>query len=121
MAKVLGVGGLFFKSRDGDAMRDWYRRVLGVEFKGWGGAVFLPDAAAAQPGAATVFSPFKHDTEYFAPVPSAPVSDRCWRCAAHTTGRFSPCAATGRTPSVTSSGQAGSLRSCGRRSRQAWF
>ncbi|MFZ2029038.1 MAG: VOC family protein [Vitreimonas sp.] len=67
MAKVLGIGGLFFKSRDGDAMRDWYRRVLGVEFKGWGGAVFLPDAAAAHPGAATVFSSFKQDTDYFAP------------------------------------------------------
>ena len=67
MAKVLGVGGVFFKSRDGDAMRDWYRRVLGIEFKDWGGALFLPDAAAAHPGAATVFSPFAHDSDYFAP------------------------------------------------------
>ena len=67
MAKVLGIGGLFFKSRDGDAMRDWYSRVLGVDFKSWGGAVFLPDAAASHPGAATVFSSFKQDTDYFAP------------------------------------------------------
>ncbi len=67
MAKVLGIGGVFFKSRDGDAMREWYGRVLGIEFTDWGGALFLPDAAAAQPGAATVFSPFKHDSDYFAP------------------------------------------------------
>ena len=67
MAKVLGLGGLFFKSADGDAMREWYGRVLGVEFHDWGGAVFTPDAAAAHPGSATVFSPFKADTEYFAP------------------------------------------------------
>jgi len=67
MAKVLGVGGLFFKSADGVAMRAWYGRVLGLEFADWGGVVFTPDAAAAHPGAATVFSPFAPDTDYFAP------------------------------------------------------
>lgn len=67
MAKVLGVGGVFFKSKDGDAMRDWYKRVLGLEFTDWGGALFLPQDAAAHPGAATVFSPFKADSDYFAP------------------------------------------------------
>ncbi|MEZ5973199.1 MAG: VOC family protein [Hyphomonadaceae bacterium] len=67
MAKVLGVGGLFFKSRDGDAMRDWYGRVLGITFADWGGALFLPQDAAAYAGAATVFSPFKADSDYFAP------------------------------------------------------
>ena len=67
MAKVLGVGGVFFKSRDGDAMRDWYGRVLGMEFMDWGGALFLPEVAAAHPGAATVFSAFAQSTDYFAP------------------------------------------------------
>ncbi len=67
MAKVLGVGGVFFKSRDGEAVREWYGRVLGMEFSDWGGALFLPQIAAAHPGAATVFSSFKHDTDYFAP------------------------------------------------------
>ena len=67
MAKVLGVGGVFFKSRDGAALRDWYARVLGLEFADWGGVAFKPDAAMAKPGAATVFSPFKADTDHFAP------------------------------------------------------
>ena len=67
MAKVLGVGGVFFKSRDGGAMREWYSRVLGMEFTDWRGALFLPQTAAAHAGAATVFSSFKHDTDYFAP------------------------------------------------------
>jgi predicted enzyme related to lactoylglutathione lyase len=67
MAKVLGVGGVFFKSPDGAAVREWYSRVLGMEFQDWGGALFLPDVAAAHPGAATVFSSFPHDTDYFAP------------------------------------------------------
>lgn len=67
MAKVLGLGGLFFKSADCDATREWYSRVLGIAFESWGGTVFLPEVAAAHPGAGTVFSPFKADTDYFAP------------------------------------------------------
>ena len=67
MPKVIGLGGLFFKSADTTAMREWYSRVLGLEFNDWGGLVFLPETAAAHPGAGTVFSPFAADTDYFAP------------------------------------------------------
>lgn len=67
MARVIGLGGLFFKSADGAALRDWYARVLGLTFDDWGGLVFLPETAAAQPGAGTVFSPFAADTDYFEP------------------------------------------------------
>lgn len=66
MPKVLGIGGLFFKSTDPAATRDWYARVLGVTMEKWG-AFFTPDAAAAHPGAGTVFAPFGADTDYFAP------------------------------------------------------
>ena len=64
--KVLGLGGLFFKSADPQATNDWYARVLGIKVEPWG-TIFTPDDAAAHPGAATVFSPFKADTDYFAP------------------------------------------------------
>ena len=67
MAKVLGLGGLFFKSADPTATREWYARVLGIAFADWGGTVFLPQAAAEHPGAATVFSPFDASTDYFEP------------------------------------------------------
>jgi predicted enzyme related to lactoylglutathione lyase len=67
MPTVLGLGGLFFKSADPAAMQDWYSRVLGLSFESWGGIVFTPDAAAAHPGAATVFSAFAADSDYFAP------------------------------------------------------
>ena len=66
MPQVLGIGGLFFKSADPAALAEWYGRVLGISFEDWGGVVFLPDTAAAQPGAATIFSPFKSDSDYFA-------------------------------------------------------
>ncbi|WP_017669696.1 VOC family protein [Blastomonas sp. AAP53] len=67
MAKVIGLGGLFFKSADPAATCAWYARVLGMDFGEWGGVVFTPDTAAAHPGAGTVFSPFSAETDYFAP------------------------------------------------------
>lgn len=67
MPKILGLGGLFFKSADPDATRAWYSRVLGMDFESWGGVVFRPEAAAAHPGAATVFSPFDEASDHFAP------------------------------------------------------
>lgn len=67
MARVLGLGGLFFKSDDPEATRAWYAKTLGLAFSDWGGVVFEPADAAAHPGAGTVFSPFSASTEYFAP------------------------------------------------------
>jgi predicted enzyme related to lactoylglutathione lyase len=67
MSKVLGLGGLFFRSADPAAMQTWYGSVLGLAFEEWGGVVFMPDVAAAHPGAATVFSAFPAQSDYFAP------------------------------------------------------
>lgn len=66
MAQIIGLGGLFFKSNDPEATNAWYANVLGIKVEPWG-IIFTPEAAAAHPGAATVFSPFKLDTDYFAP------------------------------------------------------
>lgn len=67
MARILGLGGLFFKAPDPAVTAAWYARVLGIAFEDWGGTMFEPAAAAAHPGAGTVFCPFKADTAYFAP------------------------------------------------------
>jgi predicted enzyme related to lactoylglutathione lyase len=67
MAKVIGVGGIFWKSKDPKALLQWYVDVLGVQQEDWGGVVFRPEVMAAHPGAGTVFSPFKQDTTYFEP------------------------------------------------------
>ena len=67
MAKVLGIGGIFFKSKDPAALLNWYRDVVGLELESWGGVILRPEAMAAHPGAATVFAPFKQDTTYFQP------------------------------------------------------
>ena len=67
MAKVIGVGGVFFKSKDPEGLLKWYADVLGLPLQDWGGVFLLPDAMAAHAGAGTVFAPFKADTTYFEP------------------------------------------------------
>lgn len=64
MAKVIGLGGIFFKARDPRALADWYREHLGIEIGEWGGATFGEDAS--RPGY-TLWSPFQDDTTYFEP------------------------------------------------------
>ena len=62
MAKVLGIGGVFFKAQDLAGLKDWYRRVLGFDITDWGGAIFPTVAGGMQ-----VWSPFAADTKHFAP------------------------------------------------------
>ncbi len=68
MAKVVGIGGVFFKAKDPNALRAWYQTHLGLDVQPWGGAAFrwremqMPDRDAA-----TVWSPFPDSTTYFAP------------------------------------------------------
>lgn len=63
---VTGIGGLFFRARDPDALTAWYRAHLGV---GAGGNSQGGDESSAwcwrQDGGDTVFQPFKADTDYW--------------------------------------------------------
>lgn len=63
MARVLGVGGVFFKAADVEATKAWYARVLGFELTPWGGVMFPP----LPPHGLTVWSPFAADTTHFEP------------------------------------------------------
>ena len=65
MARVLGVGGVFFKSPDPKALGEWYSRWLGLRVEGWGGVALAP--REMPPGGCTVWSPFKETSDYFAP------------------------------------------------------
>jgi len=69
--RVTGIGGIFFKARNPDALRDWYRRHLGIPIEEWGGAAFpwqSPDNPSGT--GTTVWSIFEPDTSYFGPGPS---------------------------------------------------
>lgn len=64
---VLGMGGLFFRARDPEALGQWYRTHLHVG----GGCVADPAAQANEwvwqtLGGPMVFAPFKQDSDYFA-------------------------------------------------------
>jgi glyoxylase I family protein len=54
MAKVTGLGGIFFRSKDSKALSQWYETHLGVNGMAW-----------QQEAGPTVFAPFKQDTTYF--------------------------------------------------------
>jgi predicted enzyme related to lactoylglutathione lyase len=38
--RVTGIGGIFFQAKDPGALREWYRRHLGIPVEAWGGAAF---------------------------------------------------------------------------------
>ncbi|MBN9320400.1 MAG: glyoxalase [Caulobacterales bacterium 68-7] len=61
MAKVLGLGGVFFKAKDPAALTAWYQRVLGFPASDYG--VMFPHPEVGF----TLWSPFKADTTYFEP------------------------------------------------------
>lgn len=66
--RVTGIGGIFFKAKDPQALAAWYREHLGIPVEDWGGATFPWRSAENPTGAGnTVWSPFKQDTTYFAP------------------------------------------------------
>jgi len=68
MAKVTGLGGLFFKAEDVDATRAWYAKHLGLEFSEWGGWGWeWRDLEAPERIGRTEWAPFRADTEYMAP------------------------------------------------------
>lgn len=67
MQRVTGLGGVFFKSTDPKALGEWYRRHLGMNVEEWGGVAFRWADDNTSGTGTTVWSPFKADTDYFAP------------------------------------------------------
>ena len=68
MAKVTGIGGVFFKSRGNNAaLAAWYRDNLGLALEDFGGAILRwPDDTAEDRGL-TVWHVAEKDSEWFSP------------------------------------------------------
>ena len=62
MAKVIGIGGVFFKANDSQALNEWYRKVLGINI-GEYGATFKPEAIPSN--GYTAFCIFNQESNYF--------------------------------------------------------
>ena len=66
MQKVLGLGGVFVRARDRQALAIWYRDHLGLAIdETWWGAILPLTTPQDTAGAYTVWSAFPHDTDYF--------------------------------------------------------
>ena len=68
--RILGIGGVFFKSANRDQMREWYAKHLGLADKGQG--VMLPwrEHDDPQKEHVTVWTVFPASTKYFDPSPA---------------------------------------------------
>lgn len=68
MAKITGIGGVFFKSRnDRAALVAWYEKHLGMQIESFGGAVLKwPDDPAEDKGL-TVWHVAESGSEWFSP------------------------------------------------------
>jgi predicted enzyme related to lactoylglutathione lyase len=62
MARITGIGGVFFKASDPKALAAWYRDTLGIAVEDWGGAMVKNEGPPQ-----VVWSPFAADTKYFEP------------------------------------------------------
>lgn len=64
--RVLGVGGIFFRSKNPGLLGKWYADTLGLQIENWGdthGTSFAP--SDMPPMAFTVWSAFAANTKYF--------------------------------------------------------
>lgn len=66
MKRVTGIGGIFFKSNDPDALCAWYRDHLGLDVTEWGGAIFNWGGKDSEKGM-TIWSVFRNDTSLMEP------------------------------------------------------
>ena len=68
MERVTGIGGIFFKAKDRQAMLDWYATHLGVDAKEWGSTSFTwRETEDPERAGSTVWSVFAADTKYLDP------------------------------------------------------
>lgn len=67
MKKVTGIGGIFFKCKDPDKMREWYKTHLGLNTNQYGAVFEWRQATDSTKKGFTQWSPFAETTKYFEP------------------------------------------------------
>ena len=72
MAKVTGIGGVFFKSRgDKKALSTWYEKHLGMKLEDFGAAILEWQEDTAEDKGMTVWTVADRDSEWFSPSQSS--------------------------------------------------
>lgn len=68
MNRVSGIGGIFFKAKNAETLREWYRKHLGIGDEMWGGEIFRWQSPENPTGeGTTVWTIFDEDSKHFAP------------------------------------------------------
>lgn len=68
MKRVTGIGGIFFKAKDVEGIKAWYREQLGFEITQWGAGFVWGDIDPDNTQVcSTAWSVFKNDSNHFAP------------------------------------------------------
>ena len=63
--RVTGIGGIFFRSKDPNAAKDWYNKHLGLNTDQWGCTFWWKDKEGND--CSTQWSPMSEDSTYFEP------------------------------------------------------
>ena len=68
MKRAIGIGGIFFKAKNPEALRAWYKNHLGMDLMTEYGISYNWNKITQETNKAyTVWSPFAEETKYFAP------------------------------------------------------
>ncbi len=67
MKKVTGIGGIFFKCKDPNKVKEWYQKHLGLDTNPYGATFEWYEGADSTKKGQTQWTPFPETTKYFAP------------------------------------------------------
>ncbi len=67
ITKVTGIGGIFFKCKNPEKVREWYQTHLGININQYGAVFEWYQGADSTKKGFTQWSPFNENTKYFEP------------------------------------------------------
>jgi predicted enzyme related to lactoylglutathione lyase len=67
MKKVTGIGGIFFKCKDPNKVKEWYQKHLGLNTNPYGATFDWYQSVDSTTKAITQWTPFPETTKYFEP------------------------------------------------------
>lgn len=67
MKRVTGIGGIFFKTKDPQKLKEWYNKHLGLDTGQWGTTFEWRQADEGTKKGFTQWSPFSESATYFEP------------------------------------------------------
>jgi predicted enzyme related to lactoylglutathione lyase len=71
MAKITGIGGVFFKSqKDPKALAEWYEKNLGMHIEPYGGAILRGGGDQSAKGLGTAWRVTEKDSDFYEPSQS---------------------------------------------------